>query len=471
MRLELHPKQSLAFTSEATEILYGGAAGGGKSHLMRILAIAFAMDCAGIQIYLFRRVHGDLWKNHMEGASSFFALLADFIGSGYVKVNTSDGEIIFWNGSKIFLCHCQHEKDWIKYQGAEIHLLLIDEITHFTEFLYRMLRGRCRLGSFNPPDKYKNKLPCVFAGGNPGGIGHHWVKQSFIDNCEPMKIRRMSKKEGGMLRQYIPARLSDNPSMDDDYADKLEGLGNEFLVKAMLNGDWDIIAGAYFTEFRRDKHVIKAFNIPSGWTRYKAFDWGSSRPFACYWMAVSDGSIKEIPRGALVVYREYYGMEEGKPNVGLKLTAKEVAKNIKKMDKDETDWGVADPAIFSVNGGISIAEDMRREGVIWRRADNKRGAGWEQVRTRLKDDEETKKPMIYFFESCVHAIRTLPALQHDEHNIEDIDSDMEDHAADAIRYGCMARAIVKDTHVQKKNTIDLLLEMTDEKKAVSKYRR
>jgi hypothetical protein len=471
MRLELHPKQSLAFTSEATEILYGGAAGGGKSHLMRILAIAFAMDCAGIQIYLFRRVHGDLWKNHMEGASSFFALLADFIGSGYVKVNTSDGEIIFWNGSKIFLCHCQHEKDWIKYQGAEIHLLLIDEITHFTEFLYRMLRGRCRLGSFNPPEKYKNKLPCVFAGGNPGGIGHHWVKQSFIDNCEPMKIRRMSKKEGGMLRQYIPARLSDNPSMDDDYADKLEGLGNEFLVKAMLNGDWDIVAGAYFTEFRRDKHVIKPFNIPSGWTRYKAFDWGSSRPFACYWMAVSDGSIKEIPRGALVVYREYYGMEEGKPNVGLKLTAKEVAKNIKKMDKDETDWGVADPAIFSVNGGISIAEDMRREGVIWRRADNKRGAGWEQVRTRLKDDEETKKPMIYFFESCVHAIRTLPALQHDEHNIEDIDSDMEDHAADAIRYGCMARAIVKDTHVQKKNTIDLLLEMTDEKKAVSKYRR
>ena len=115
-----------------------------------------------------------------------------------------------------------------------------------------MLRGRCRLGSYVPPDKYKNKLPFVLAGGNPGGIGHHWVKQSFTDDCEPMTIRRMPKKEGGMLRQYIPAKLSDNPSIDDDYADKLEGLGNEFLVRAMLNGDWDIVAGAYFTEFRRE---------------------------------------------------------------------------------------------------------------------------------------------------------------------------------------------------------------------------
>jgi hypothetical protein len=475
MRLELHPKQSAAFLSEATEILYGGAAGGGKSHLMRILAIAFAIDCAGIQIYLFRRVHGDLWKNHMEGASSFFALLADFIGGGYVKVNTSDGEIIFWNGSKIFLCHCQHEKDWIKYQGAEIHLLLIDEITHFTEFLYRMLRGRCRLGSYIPPDKYKNKLPFVLAGGNPGGIGHHWVKQSFIDDCEPMTIRRMPKKEGGMLRQYIPAKLSDNPSMDDDYADKLEGLGNEFLVRAMLNGDWDIVAGAYFTEFRRDRHVIKPFNIPTGWARYRCFDWGSSRPFACYWFAVSDGTIKGIPRGALIAYREYYGMEAGKPNTGLKMTAKAVAKEIKRLDKEETTgsggWGVADPAIFSVNGGISIAEDMRKEGVIWRRADNKRQAGWQQLRMRLQGDEETKQPLIFFFDTCVHAIRTLPSLQHDDHDIEDIDSDMEDHAADAIRYGCMARAIIRDTNIQKKTTFDALCEMTDEKRPASKYRR
>ena len=230
----------------------------------------------------------------------------------------------------------RYEEDWIKYQGAEIHLLLIDEITHFTEFLYRMLRGRCRLGSYIPPDKYKNKLPFVLAGGNPGGIGHHWVKQSFIDDCEPMTIRRMPKKEGGMLRQYIPAKLSDNPSMDDDHADKLEGLGNEFLVRAMLNGDWDIVAGAYFTEFRRDRHVIKPFNVPTGWARYRCFDWGSSRPFACYWLAVSDGTIKGIPRGALVVYREYYGMEAGKPNTGLKMTAKAVAKEIKRLDKEET---------------------------------------------------------------------------------------------------------------------------------------
>lgn len=475
MRLELHPKQTEAYLSEATEILYGGAAGGGKSHLMRVVAISFAFDCPGIQIYLFRRVHSDLWKNHMEGASSFIVFLADFIVSGHVKINSSDGEIIFWNGSKIFLCHCQHEKDVIKYQGPEIHLLLIDELTHFTDKIYRFLRGRCRLGAFKVPEKYKNKLPMILAGANPGGIGHHWVKNTFIDSSKPMQIIKVEKKEGGMLRQYIPAKLNDNPSMDSEYADKLEGLGNEALVRAMLDGDWDIVAGAFFTEFRRERHVIKQFNIPSGWTRYRTFDWGSARPFACYWIAVSDGSIKNIPRGALVLYREYYGMEEGKPNVGLKMTSKDVAKEIFKRDRKETTgdggWGVADPAIFSVDGGISIAEEMRKEGVLWRKADNKRKAGWEQVRIRLKGDEETGNPLVYFFENCVHAIRTLPAMQHDDHDMEDLNSDTEDHAVDAIRYGLMARPIIKDSAIKSKTrTLDYLLAQEEEKE-MSRYRR
>lgn len=476
IEFRLHPKQGVAFRSTATEILYGGAAGGGKSHLMRVCAILLALWIPGVQIYLFRRTYPDLWKNHMEGATSFPAMCAPWIASGYVKLNLSDGQVIFANGSKIHLCHCQNEKDVFKYQGAEIHVLLIDELTHFSEFIYRFLRGRCRLGGFQVPEQWRGLMPRILCGANPGGIGHHWVKASFIDGAVPMATRRMDKKDGGMLRQYIPARLADNPTMDEDYADKLSGLGNEALVRAMLDGDWEIVSGAYFTEFRRDRHVVKPFAIPAHWTRYRCFDWGSAKPFACYWIAVADGTTRH-PRGSLIVYREYYGMQEGRPNVGLKLPADKVAQEIVKRDKGETVSlaiaGVADPAIFTADGGPSIAESMRKEGVRWRHADNKRKAGWEQVRIRLNGDEDGN-PLLYIFEMCVHLIRTLPALQHDEDDPEDVDSDQEDHAPDALRYGCMSRPIVREGVKAKKGpkpgTFAHLLEITDDPKTASRYR-
>jgi hypothetical protein len=287
----------------------------------------------------------------------------------------------------------------------------------------------------------------------------------------------MPPKDGGMRRQYIPARLDDNPSMDDGYADKLAGLGNEALIRAMLEGDWDIVAGAYFTEFTRARHVLKPFAIPAHWTRYRAFDWGSAKPFACYWIAVSDGTMPEYPRGALIVYREWYGMKPDQPNVGLKMTADAVAREIVRKDLKETTvdngWGVADPAIFAEDGGPSIAETMRANGCRWRVADNKRKPGWEQVRIRLTGDGDGR-PMLFVFETCVHLIRTLPALQHDEHDPEDVDTNQEDHGPDALRYGCMARPIVREG-VQapkgpKPGTFDHLLAMTDEQDLVSKYR-
>lgn len=143
IRLKLHPRQSLAFLSKATEILYGGAAGGGKSHLMRVVAIMLSMAVAGLQVYIFRRVSDDLRKNHLEGPSGLRVMLSPLVVSGHVKFNDSRGGGIFefWNGSKIYLCHCQYEKDMYKYQGAEIHLLLMDELTLFTEAIYRFLRG------------------------------------------------------------------------------------------------------------------------------------------------------------------------------------------------------------------------------------------------------------------------------------------------------------------------------------------
>ncbi len=149
INLNLHPKQAIALDTEATEVLYGGAAGGGKSHLMRVAAILWCASIPGLQVYLFRRIREDLIKNHMEGPKGFRSVLAPWVLNGFVRI--VEDEIRFWNGSKIYLCHCKDEKDIYKYLGVEIHVLLIDELTHFNEAMYRFLRNRVRMVGVDVP--------------------------------------------------------------------------------------------------------------------------------------------------------------------------------------------------------------------------------------------------------------------------------------------------------------------------------
>lgn len=467
MRLELHPKQSEAFLSKATEILYGGAAGGGKSHLLRIVGIVFCMLIPGLQVYLFRRVSNDLLKNHMEGPSSFPVLLADYVERKLVSIVYSpQPQIRFWNGSVIHLCHCQHEKDVYKYQGAEIHLLLFDELTHFTRFIYNYLRGRVRIVGIVIPEEYRELFPKIIGASNPGGIGHNWVKADFVDGAAPMEIRQMSKKEGGMKRQYIPARLDDNPSLleaDPDYIDRLEGLGNPALVRAMKDGDWDIVAGGAFDDlWRRDVHVVPSFAIPSSWTIDRSFDWGSSKPFSVGWWAESDGTECEVhgskryfPRGTVFRIAEYYGWN-GTPNEGLKMLAKDVALKIKEIESEHplllgrtVEPGPADSAIYATENGKSIADDMEAEAVYWLEADKRPGSrksGFEQVRKVLKAsrDNPLEEPGLYVFDSCMNFIRTIPVLPRDQRDPDDIDTESEDHIYDETRYRLMTpRRIVK----------------------------
>lgn len=460
IRADLHDKQMAAFTSPATEILYGGAAGGGKSHLMRIGAILWSAAIPGLQVYLFRRLHDDLIKNHMEGANGFRALLTGWVACGFCTI--VEDQIRFWNGSKIYLCHCQHEKDRFKYQGAEIHVLLIDELTHFTDKIYRFLRNRVRMVGVTIPEQYVGRFPRIICGANPGGIGHQFVKTTFIDGVTPLEVVRAPANEGGMLRQFIPARLEDNPSMMEDdpgYENRLMGLGSESLVRAMRHGDWDIIDGAFFDNFRKERHVIKPFEIPAHWLRFRAGDWGSAKPFSFGWYAIVEDNFiyapgKILPRGCLIRYREWYGVftdEQGKfvPDTGIKMDAENVGAGVRTRDSGAIAYGVLDPAAFSSDGGPSIAERMMRgtngkNGASFRPADNKRVAargamgGWDQVRGRLNGDEDGR-PMLVFFETCVHAIRTIPALQHDEDRPEDLNTHMEDHPADEVRYACMSR--------------------------------
>lgn len=462
LNLDLHPKQTLAFESEATEILYGGAAGGGKSHLMRVAAVIWCSAIPGLQVYLFRRIRDDLVKNHMEGPNGFRQMLAGWVECGFVTI--VEDEIRFWNGSKIYLCHCKDEKDRFKYQGAEIHVLLIDELTHFTDKIYRFLRNRVRMVGIALPDCYKDKFPRIICGANPGGIGHQFVKMTFIDGIVPLKPYRTVASEGGMLRQFIPAILEDNPSMGEDdpgYENRLMGLGSEGLVKAMRYGDWDIIDGAFFDCFDRQRHVVRPFKIPNLWLKFRAGDWGSAKPFAFGWFAVATDDFvtpdfKTIPRGALVMYREWYGIDQDsqgkfKPDVGLKMHAAAVGKGVRIRDySDAISYGVLDPAAFAQNGGPSIAEMMlaNGDGATFRPADNARvtarGAmgGWDQVRGRLIGDDDGRA-MLFFFETCVHTLRTMPALQHDDTRLEDLDTTAEDHAADMVRYGCMSRPWIR----------------------------
>jgi hypothetical protein len=306
--------------------------------------------------------------------------------------------------------------------------------------------------------------------GNPGGPGQSWIKQRYIDPCPlGMKVLRRMLPNGREHRYvFIPSKVENNRILlqnDPDYINRLYMVGSAELVRAWLSGDWDAIEGAFFSEFSTALHVVQPLRLPEHWTRFRAGDWGSAKPFSIGWYAVSDGELLQFPRGALIKYREWYGMKAGEPNVGLKLTAEEVGKGIQLLERgqrfdpqkpaaswpevdktkqpEKIDYGVMDPSAFAEDGGPSIAS---RLGVFFRRADNKRVAqqgalgGWDQVRQRLKGDT---KPMIYFFATCTETIRTLPALQHDQTRAEDVDTESEDHAPDETRYACMSRPWVR----------------------------
>lgn len=415
---------------------------------MRAASVIWCAAIPGLQVYIFRRIRDDLIKNHVEGPKGFRSMLAGWAASGICTI--VEDEIRFWNGSKIYLCHCKDAKDVYKYQGAEIHVLLIDELTHFTEAMYRFLRSRVRMVGVNVPEDYRGRFPRILCGSNPGNIGHLWVKTFWIEPKPPMEEWSTPSEEGGMLRQFIPARLEDNPSMakdDPGYEHKLAGMGSAALVKAMRYGDWDAVEGAFFDTFDRDRHVVAPFDLPGHWKRLRSFDWGFSKPFSVGWWSVASEPVKAgkiiIPRGGLVRYREWYGASE--PNVGLRLEAEQIAQGILSREKGEKIAdAVADTQIFAQDGkaygylGPTIGERMARAGVPWRGADKNRKQGWDQVRARLRGDADGN-PMIVFFDTCVDTLRTLPVMQHDLLDPEDMDTEGEDHACDDVRYGCMAR--------------------------------
>ena len=456
MDLSLQPKQGQAFLSPATEILYGGAAGGGKSHLLRVAAIAWCYDIAGLQLYLFRRTHPELSRNHLVGPTSLLALLGPWLRRGFVRYSATQNTIRFANGSVIHLCHCQHNRDVTQYQGAEMHVLMIDELTQWEADVYAFLRGRVRLGGLELPARHRQRFPRILTSANPGGIGHNWVKATFVDLAKPFSVVQVSPGEGGMRRQFIPARLEDNPALskfDPDYEKRLEGLGSPGLVRALRHGDWNIVAGGMFDDvWDPDRNIVVPFAIPEGWRLDRSFDWGAARPFSVGWWAESDGSDVPLPdgssratrRGDLFRIAEWYGWN-GKPNQGCRMLAKEIAEGIRDREYAlgrAVQPGPADSSIFDRNNGPSIAEDMADAGVHWTKADKSPGSrkqGWQRLRRLFSAARGGEEPGLYVFDSCRHFIRTLPVLPRDARDPDDVDSGAEDHIADETRYRIYAK--------------------------------
>jgi hypothetical protein len=459
---DLWPKQIEAINSPARFILYGGAAGSGKSHLDRVKAILRCLEVAGLQVYLFRRRYPDLIKNYMEGPTSFHAMLAPLVRAGLCKI--VELEIRFINGSRIFLCHCQHEKDVWNYAGPEFHLLILAEATQFTEFQIRFLCGRVRMPDVvKVPVHLKASLPGIHASGNPGGPSHGFFKSKFVDVYQSLlasasrdthqgkdvsqyPIWKMADLDGGWTAQFIPARLEDNPSIDPvQYRAALMGLKRKDLVDALLEGRWDIPLGAFLPECDERRHVIKPFSLPQHWFRFRAFDWGSASPFAVIWWAVADGSTGH-PEGSLIAYREWYGASPLDPTRGLALSNRQMCEGIreKTLDSEIIQGTVTDSRPFQSGGGITIAEEFEQYGVLLQLGDVKPGSriqGWQQLRSRLIGHDGV--PAIYFFENCRETWRTLTQLQTDQHDPEDADTDGEDHAPDAVSLACKARPYIK----------------------------
>lgn len=424
---EPNPKQAAFFADKHRHVAYGGARGGGKSWAVRVKAVLLALRWDGIKILIVRKSYRELTNNHIDPMRAM-------LPKSVARYNKQEKTFTFGNGSTIQFGYCATEGDLAQYQGAEYDVIMLDEATQLQEAWIRKINLAVRGPNGLPKRTY---YTC-----NPGGPAHGYIKRLFVD-------RNYQDAERAEDYSFVQAFVTDNAAlmqMQPEYLAELEALPPK-LRAAWLEGRWDVYDGQFFEEFadrpehyadRIGTHVIAPFEIDPAWTIYRSFDWGYSKPFSCAWWAVDyDGCAYRI--------LELYGCTRT-PNEGLKWTPDKVAYEIHKVEVEHR-WlkgkhiiGVADPAIWDAQTGRSIAEQMARRGVMFSPGDHERLAGWQQVHHRMAFDDNGRA-MLYVFSTCRAFIRTMPLLQYDEHKVEDLDTDGEDHVADEVRYFCMARPI------------------------------
>ena len=450
-----NPKQALFFKAKGRYINYGGARAGGKSWAMRNKFVLLCGRYNGIQCLLLRRTLPELQENHVQPLLRLLKNVAVY--------NKQEKVFNFPNGARLKLGYCANENDVLQYQGQAYDVIGLEEATMFTEFQFNCLRESNRSSGLMS----ESFAPRMYLTCNPGGVGHHWVKRLFVD-------RKYKDKERPEDYTFIPASVYDNSvfmERDPDYVAQLESLP-EKRRKMMLLGEWDVAEGAFFEEFadnpehyedRIKTHVIAPFEIPDGWKIYRSFDWGYNKPFSCGWWAVDyDG----------VVYRilELYGCTKN-DNEGVRWTPPQVFAEIHRIETEHR-WlkgkkiqGIADPAIWDAETGESIADTAAKHQVYFTQGDNKRIAGWMQVHYRMAFDDNGY-PMMYVFNNCKAFIRTIPLLQYDDHKVEDLNTEGEDHIADETRYFLMSRPISPRAQVKpdeyEKNPLKIFLDIPKE---------
>lgn len=436
-------KQRLFHASPANEVLYGGAAGGGKTKALVMDALFRCLTYPGTTAAVFRRTYRELEDTDIKEAMASYP-------KELAKYNAGRHEFKLLNGSKIIFRHCENAADRFNYSGIEIQFLYFDELTSFEKEIYDFLKTRLRAA------KSLGVSPIVRSASNPGNIGHGWVKSLFVDAGPYMSIQTQTiysealHKERRIRTQYIPALAMENPHITEDYLFEL-ATKPEALRRALLNGDWSSFEGMVFSEWcdapehykdQLHTHVIAPFDIPLWWPRYMSFDFGYSKPFSVGWWAVD-------PDGRVYRYKEWYGCKPGQPNTGLELTCRQIAEGIVEREADErannlTVQRIADPAIFDRSRGDSVADQMRpeqgRPGVIFRPGDHTRMPGLMQFHERMRFGPDDR-PMMYIFNTCRDWLRTVPSLPYDPIRTEDVDSRAEDHAYDETRYFLMDRPL------------------------------
>ena len=401
-RISVTRKQKQFIDSTESEVLFGGAAGGGKSYGQMVDAMLFALRYPGSRQLVLRRTFPELDKSLIRTSLSLFP-------REIYSFNSSSHTGKFKNGSIIDFGYCATENDVYQYQSAEYDVIRFDELTHFTEAQYVYLISRVR-GANCYPKQIKSST-------NPGGVGHGWVKERFVDAAER---GRAFIGNDGMSRIFIPALLDDNRFLckgDPDYKRRLLALP-ERERKALLFGDWDIFEGQYFTEFSRDKHVIEPFEIPLGWRKFRTVDYGLDR-LACLWIAVS-------PDGRFYVYREYCESD---------LPISEAARAItERTPKNEDVYAtLAPPDLWSRSQetGRSKASLFSEFGVCFTKTSNDREAGWLSLKELLRGE----RPRLQIFSVCTEIIKCLPTLQIDKIRTSDCATEPHEitHAPDALR--------------------------------------
>lgn len=421
------------------EVLYGGAAGGGKSFALLADPMRWFSN-KNFNGLLLRRTNDELRDLKWKSQELYKQAFPDAVW------REKDSEWRFPSGARLWMSYLERDEDVMRYQGQAFTWVGFDELTQYsTPFAWNYLRGRLR--THDPELKQNLALRGTT---NPGGPGHGWVKKMFIDPApagesfwatdidsgETMRYPKGHEKEGQPLfrRRFIPANLYDNPHLakDGNYETTLLSLPEQ-QRRQLLEGDWDVADGAAFQEFRRSIHVVEPFDIPKTWRRFRSCDYGYSSFSAVHWYAVD-------PEGTLYVYRELYVT---------KMEADELARLVISLEKGERiDYGVLDSSLWSRRGdpGPSIAERMIRAGCKWRPSDRSPGsriAGRNRLHELLKvrdlgNGEE--RPGIVFFSSCRQIVSDLPILPSDPKGSDDIDSRYaSDHAYDSLRYGIMTR--------------------------------